>query len=94
MVLQSLCQVVSIMLNGLFPARFTVFLLRVVKLGRVRWPLQRVQLRDDLSGDRLGCIMINIDNDVAVLLVERDSLVVNIFQRVIAGGCNASVGRE
>ena len=82
------------MSNGLFPDRFAVFLLMAGKLGRVRSPLQRVQLRDDLSGDRLGCVVINIDNDVAVLLIERDSLVVNIFQRVIAGRCNASVGRE
>ena len=84
MVLQSLCQVVLIMLNGLFPARFTVFLLRVVKLGRVRWPLQRVQLQHDLSGDRLGCVVIDVDNKITVLLVERDSLVIDILQRVIA----------
>ena len=53
-------------------------------LGRVRSPLQRVQLRDDMSGDCLGRVVIDIDNEVTVLLVERDSLVVNILQRMIA----------
>ena len=83
-VLQSLCQLISIMSNGLFPARLKAFLLWVEKVGRVRSLLQRVQLRDNLSGDRLGCVVIDVDNKIAVLLVERDSLVVDIFQRVIA----------
>ena len=65
--------------NRLVSSAHWLFSLGAGEFGRVRSTLESVQLRDDLSGNRLGCIVVNVNNDITVLLVARGSLVVDIL---------------
>ena len=86
----------SFQVRGLKLTGFVLGHLRLIPVGindgRVRVRLACVQQRFDVSSDYFWIIRIHIDSDIGVLLVKRHALVINIFERVIAGRRYAAVG--